>query len=206
MDHFPRLVVFASGEGTNFQSIIDSVKSGFLKADILGLFTNRKNCRSVERAEVNGIAVKSFNWKKEEGHQYRDLLWNLEAISPDLIVLAGFMRILPASVIDSYPMKIINTHPSLLPCFGGMNLYGENVHRAVIESGARFSGCTVHFVTKEVDRGPIILQSVVPVSDDETVESLSTKLRDIEHDTFVRAISIVLSGKYTISGNRVRQN
>ena len=116
------------------------------------------------------------------------------------------MRILPASVIDSYPMKIINTHPSLLPCFGGMHLYGENVHRAVIESGARFSGCTVHFVTKEVDRGPIILQSVVPVSDDETVESLSTKLRDIEHDTFVRAISIVLSGKYTISGNRVRQN
>lgn len=206
MDSFPRMVVFASGEGTNFQAIIDSVKSGFLKADILALFTNRKNCRSVERAETNGIAVKAFNWKKEEEHQYRGLLGSLEAFSPDLIVLAGFMRILPASVIDSYPMKIINTHPSLLPCFGGLNLYGENVHRAVIESGARFSGCTVHFVTREVDRGPIILQSVVPVSDDETVESLSSKLRDIEHDTLVRAISIVLYGKYTISGNRVRQN
>lgn len=204
MKPVPRIVVFASGEGTNFQAIIDSVKFGHLKAEIISLFTNRRGCRSVQRAVENGITTEILDWRWEMEHAYSGLLDALKRASPDLIVLAGFMRILPPAVIELYPMKIINTHPSLLPCFGGHDQFGDNVHRSVIESGARFTGCTVHFVTNDIDKGPIILQSVVPVSDEDSVESLSSKVKNVEHETLVRAISIILSGNYSIAGNRVK--
>jgi phosphoribosylglycinamide formyltransferase-1 len=118
-------------------------------------------------------------------------------------VLAGFLKILSGSFIRAFPNRIINIHPSLLPCFGGKGFYGEKVHKSVIESGARISGCTVHFVTEDVDLGPIIDQESVPVLDRDTPEQLAMRIHPVEHELLVRSIRLLVSGRYEIIGKRV---
>jgi phosphoribosylglycinamide formyltransferase-1 len=124
-------------------------------------------------------------------------------INPDFIVLAGFLSILPDSILDNFRHRIINTHPALLPCFGGMGMYGLRVHRAVIESGARYSGCTIHLVTGEVDGGPIIAQSIVEVKDNDTAESLSDRVKEAEHLLMTETLRKLLTSDYAVSGKRV---
>jgi phosphoribosylglycinamide formyltransferase-1 len=127
----------------------------------------------------------------------------LAAENPDLILLDGYMKIIPDNIIDAYPFKMINLHPSLLPAFGGKGYYGGKVHEAVIKSGARFSGCTIHFATKDVDNGPIIDQRVVEVSDIDTPESLEEKIHEEEHKSLVYSINLLITKRYSINGKRV---
>ncbi len=203
MGQVPDIAVFASGEGTNFQSIIDAISDGSVRARISALISNRSDCGAVRRAREAEIPSFHFSWKKESEANFRNLGSVLADLNPDLIVLAGFLRIMPPEIIAQFSMRIINTHPSLLPCFGGMNFYGEKVHASVISSGARFSGCTTHFVTGNVDGGPIISQAVVPVLDDDDPESLAARIKEVEHHNLITSINLILSGNYRIEGNRV---
>ncbi|EQD57946.1 protein containing Formyl transferase, partial [mine drainage metagenome] len=122
----------------------------------------------------------------------------------EIAVLAGYNKILPAEFVEQHKTQIINTHPALLPCFGGKGMYGINVHKALIESGAKFSGCTVHFVDTGIDTGPIIAQAIVQVSETETPESLSEKVKLIEKPLLVNTISRILYDPFSIDGKRVR--
>lgn len=199
-----RIVVLASGEGTNFQAIIDAVAVGKLKGSIEGLVSDKTACGALDRAMRNNIRAISFPRTQSNRETYfQDLFTIIDGLKPDIIVMAGFMKILPDWLVMKFPMRIVNTHPSLLPCFGGTGYYGHHVHEKVIESGARISGCTAHFVTPDVDAGPIILQRSVPVEDNDTPDTLSERVKDAEHEAIVEAISIVLEGKFTISGKRV---
>lgn len=201
-----RIVVLASGKGTNFQALVDAVKNDELRAEIVGLISDRKGAGALKRARDSGIKAISFPRTEENREGYfRELGSIIRDLKPDLIVTAGFMKILPTWLVEEYRFRIINTHPSLLPCFGGPGFYGHRVHEKVLESGARISGCTVHFVTTDVDAGPIILQAPVEVLDDDTPESLSERVKSVEHDLLVRGAGMVLEGKIDISGKRVRR-
>jgi phosphoribosylglycinamide formyltransferase-1 len=196
------IVVLASGNGSNFQAVIDAINSGVISnARISKLICNNKRGYVLQRARENGIESVLINTKTGD---YSALVFTiLNAENPDLILLDGYMKILPDSIIDAFPFKMINLHPSLLPAFGGKGYYGSKVHEAVINSGARFSGCTVHFATKDVDSGPIIDQRVVEVSDYETPETLEEKIHDEEHKSLVYSINLVMGGRYSVRGKRV---
>lgn len=199
-----RIVVLASGEGTNFQALIEGVASGEVNGTIEALVSDRKSCGALERARKNNIRPISFpRTESNRESYYLELFTIVEKLKPDIIVMAGFMKILPDWFVMKFPLKIINTHPSLLPCFGGKGFYGHRVHEKVIESGARISGCTAHFVIPDVDAGPIILQRSVPVEDYDTPDTLAEKVKKVEHGALVEAVSMVLEGKFRISGKRV---
>lgn len=196
------IVVLASGNGTNFQAILESIGRGEIKAKVNLLMSDKREAYVLQRAKENGIPSIVIKYRKENPEEFFNMIsLNIKATQPDLIVLAGFNRILPESVISNF--HIINIHPALLPCFGGKGYYGMRVHQAVLESGAKFSGCTVHFVTGDVDGGPIILQRIVSIEDGDTPESLAEKIHIEEHKAIVDAIKIVLEGRYSISGKRV---
>lgn len=159
------IVVFASGSGSNFQSIIDAIQTGKLHARITGLISNKEGIKALERASNNSIptailSVKDFNSIEEYSNTLLEQLFEWDA---DIIVLAGFLRKIPSSVIQAYQNRILNIHPSLLPKYGGKGFYGLNVHKAVIESGDTVSGCTIHLVSEKYDEGPILDQIEVPV-------------------------------------------
>jgi len=196
------IAVLASGNGTNFQAIIEAVKGGVIGGSIAILLSDRKDAYALRRAEANGIPFRVIPFTKADPEIFYGKMRDaIRSANPDLIVLAGFNRILPDRVFSGY--RAINIHPSLLPCFGGRGFYGVKVHEAVLASGAKFSGCTVHFVTGEVDGGPIIVQRIVEVKDDDTPESLAERIHLEEHIAIVEAIKIALNGNYRISGNRV---
>ena len=197
-----KLVVFASGTGTTFEFLAESVKQGQIDADIVALFSDRPKSGAVERAGRYGIRVYIIRQNDME-NTVDDMQNHLIATDPDLIILAGYNRILPDEIVDFYPLKIINTHPSLLPCFGGRGMYGLNVHRAVIESGAKITGCTVHFVTRNVDGGPIIDQSTVEVRYDDTPEILQERVKREEKSVLLRAVNDILSKNIHVNGKRV---
>ena len=197
-----KLVVFASGTGTTFEFLAESVKQGQIDADIVALFSDRPKSGAVERAGRYGIRV--YIIRQNGLENIADEINNsLNQINPDLIILAGYNRILPEKIVDSFPFRIINTHPSLLPCFGGHGMYGLNVHRAVIESGAKISGCTVHFVNRNVDEGPIIDQSTVEVRYEDTPEVLQERVKREEKIILIRAVNNILWKKIQVSGKRV---
>ena len=197
-----KLVVFASGTGTTFEFLVESVKQGQIDADIVALFSDRPKSGAVEKAGRYGIRVYIIRQNGLENIA-DEINYSLNQINPDLIILAGYNRILPEKIVDSYPLRIINTHPSLLPCFGGHGMYGLNVHRAVIESGAKVSGCTVHFVNRNVDEGPIIDQSTVEVKYDDTPEVLQERVKREEKIILIRAVNNILLKKIHVSGKRV---
>jgi phosphoribosylglycinamide formyltransferase, formyltetrahydrofolate-dependent len=197
-----KLVVFASGTGTTFEFLAESVKQGQIDADIVALFSDRPKSGAVERAGRFGIRVYIIKQNDIE-NTVDDMQNHLIATDPDLIILAGYNRILPDEIVDFYPLKIINTHPSLLPCFGGRGMYGLNVHRAVIESGAKITGCTVHFVTRNVDGGPIIDQSTVEVRYNDTPEILQERVKKEEKSVLLRAVNDILSKNIHVNGKRV---
>ncbi|MEM4834955.1 phosphoribosylglycinamide formyltransferase [Ferroplasma sp.] len=196
------IVVLASGNGSNFQAVIDAIDNGVINnAGISKLICNNKRAYVLQRARENGIASVLVDTKKGDYNSIISTI--LSAENPDLILLDGYMRIIPDYIIDAYPFKIINLHPSLLPAFGGVGYYGSRVHEAVINSGTRYSGCTVHFTTKDVDNGPIIDQRVVEVCDHETPESLEKKIHEEEHKSLVFSINLLITKRYSIKGKRV---
>ena len=197
------IVVLVSGRGTNLQAIIDAIKEGKINGRIAAVISNRRKAYALERAKKHGIeAIYLPARKGEERESYdRKLAGIIDKKNPDLIVLAGFLRILSPWFVKNYKWKIINIHPALLPSFAG--LYGEDVHRAVLEYGCKVSGCTVHFVDEKVDHGPIIVQKCVEVKDDDSVETLAARVLEKEHESLVEAIKLLSEGKIKIEGRRV---
>lgn len=185
-----KIVVFASGSGTNFQSIIDAVNSGDITANIAGLITDKDNIGALQIAQNHNIPSRILSLKKvsDEEKFAKQLIDQLTSWEADLIVLAGYLTKIPPSVIRKFDNRILNIHPSLLPKFGGKGLYGMNVHRAVIDSKETESGCSVHIVTDEFDEGPVIAQTKVKVEENDTPEQLANRILKKEHRLYPKAI------------------
>lgn len=187
-----KLVIFASGSGTNMQAIIDEIKAGEIQAEIAGLIVNKPEIKAIERAKKFNIPVTVITDK--DGNSFEDKLkTQLKEWEPDLIVLAGFLKKIPNLIIKEYKNKIINIHPALLPKYGGKGYYGLNVHKAVLESGDNESGCTVHYVNEEYDKGPIIDQAKVPVQSSDTPEILAKRVLKAEHDLLPSVIKKLIN-------------
>lgn len=190
-----QIVFFASGSGTNFQSVIEAVERGKINARIAGLITNKPDIGAIKRARsynipVNVIAPSSFNDQKK----YESALLNtLKIWRPDLIVLAGYMLKIPAAIIRAYAGKIINIHPALLPKFGGKGFYGLKVHEAVLDGNDTETGCSVHIVTEEYDEGPVLAQRKVPVHESDTPKTLAKRVLEQEHKLLPEVINNYLT-------------
>lgn len=176
-------MVFASGSGSNFQSILNAIDAGKLHANVSGLVVSRTNAGAIQKANSNGIPVHMHieSEFKSELEATNSLLNKMDEFSPDVIVLAGYLRKIPIELINRYKERILNIHPSLLPAYGGKGFYGIKVHEAVLENGESVSGCTVHLVTEQYDEGPILAQTKVPVYKHDTPSSLAARVLEQEH-------------------------
>lgn len=189
-----KLVVLASGSGSNFQAIIDAIHRGDIDAQIIGLITNKPEIGAIKRAEKNSIPVKVLSPSEPEFFK-KKLLDTLLNWNPDLIVLAGFLRKIPDEVIEAFSGKIINIHPSLLPKYGGKGFYGKRVHQAVIDAKETESGCTVHLVNEKYDAGAIIEQIAVPVLPTDDADTLAKRVLKQEHKLLPKIINKILTEK-----------
>lgn len=195
-----RLGVLVSGSGTNLQAIIDRIETGDISAEIACVISNKPEAFALTRAKKHGIPIvihenNGFANRQEYDARTVDIL---KSHNVDLVVLAGFMRILTNTMIDAFPNAIINIHPALLPSFPGLH-----AQQQALDYGVRYTGCTVHFVDCGTDTGPIILQSVVPVEQDDTEESLSAKIQKEEHSVFPAAIKLISQGRIKVEGRKV---
>lgn len=193
--------MLASGRGSNFQSIIDHIRLKVLENVKIGtLVCNIKDAYALKIAEQNGIESKFIDHRNKEREVFdREVVKTLRDYNVDLVVLSGFMRVLSPYFIDEYEHKIMNIHPALLPSFPGLH-----AQRQAIDYGVKVSGCTVHYVEKGVDVGPIILQHAVPVRDDDTEETLSDRILVFEHRLYSKAIQLHVDGRLKIEGRKVR--
>ena len=200
-----RIGVLASGGGTNLQCIIDSCERGEIDGDVVVVISNVPEAFALERARKHGIDAFAFPHKNLTREQHEaDIIECLEQHKVDLVCLAGYLRMLTPMMIDKYAGRLMNTHPALLPSFGGSGMHGLNVHKAVLDYGCKVSGCTIHFVTLDVDGGPIILQKSVPVQEGDTAETLQERVLKEEHKLYPRAIQLFATGKLKIDGRRCR--
>jgi phosphoribosylglycinamide formyltransferase 1 len=197
-----RIGVLLSGRGSNFEALADSIASGRIpNADMAIVISNREGAPGIERAKARGIAARVIPSKGLERESYdRQVVAVLNEQKIDLVCLAGYMRLLSPYFVAAFPNRILNIHPSLLPSFPGLES-----QRQALEYGVKFAGCTVHFVDENLDAGPIVLQSVVPVKDEDTESSLSARILQEEHKIYSEAVRIVLEGRYKIEGRRVIQ-
>ena len=195
-----RIGALASGGGTNLQVIIDRCQVGKLDAEIVLVISNNPDAVALERASRAGIAIRCIDHRLFSGREAFDaaLVQALREAEVDLVVLAGFMRIITPVFVDAFPHRIMNIHPALLPAFPGLH-----VQRKALEYGVRFAGCTVHFVDTGTDTGPIIIQAVVPVHDDDTEETLSARILEQEHQIYPKAIQLFAEGRLRVEGRRV---
>lgn len=204
-----RTVICVSGGGTNLQAIIDGVNKGAItEAEITCVISNNRNAFALERAKQNGIkavCVSPKDYEKREAFN-EAFLDILEQEAPDLIVLAGFLVVLPAMMIKKYRNKIINIHPSLIPSFCGTGFYGLKVHEAVLERGAKVTGATVHFVDEGTDTGPIILQQAVAVEEEDTPEVLQRRVMEqAEWVILPEAINLIANHRIEIKDGKCRR-
>ncbi len=202
-----RIAVLVSGHsrGSNMQAIIDACQRGEIDGQVVLVIGTRREAPALQRAAEAGIATRVISPRDITEDEYaRRLLKALEEARVDLVCLAGYMRLLPLPVVQAYAGRVMNIHPALLPLFGGKGMYGEHVHRAVLESGMKVSGCTVHFVDENYDTGPIIVQRCVPVAEDDTWETLAARVLVQEHQAYVQAVKLFAEGRLRIEGRRVR--
>ena len=195
-----RIGVLLSGRGSNFEALADSVTGGLIPgAEIALVLSNREGALGIEKAKARGIETRVIPSKGLEREVYdRQVVAALREKQVDLVCLAGFMRLLSPYFVAAFPNRILNIHPGLLPAFPGLE-----AQRQALEYGVKFSGCTVHFVDEKLDAGPIILQAIVPVRDDDTPDSLSDRILKEEHRIYSQAVRIVLEGRFRIEGRRV---
>jgi phosphoribosylglycinamide formyltransferase-1 len=186
---------FASHGGSNMQAIIDAAKSGVLKARPALLISNNRNSQATARARLEHIPFRVMNsiTHPDPGALDEAMLAALREHRVDLIILAGFMKMIGPKVLAAYKDRILNIHPSLLPKFGGHGMFGHHVHRAVLEAGEQRTGVTIHLVNGEYDQGRIIAQAEVPVSPDDTVESLAARVLKKEHEFFVETLAKIVA-------------
>lgn len=191
------IAVCVSGGGTDLQSIIDACEAGKINGQICLVISNRKKAYGLERARLHGIQAE---WIKDED----EILKRFEEEKIDVVVLAGYLAIVGDKLLEQYKNRIINIHPSLIPSFCGPGFYGMHVHEAVFKRGVKVSGATVHFVTGEVDGGPIILQRAVDISDLETPEDIQARVLEIEHEILPEAVALYCEGRVSVENERVK--
>src|SRR5271154_7171188 len=198
-----RIGVLLSGRGSNFEALADSVAAGRIpNAEIAIVISNRENAPGIEKARARGIPGQVIPSRGLEREAYDKLVVAaLEEKKIDLVCLAGYMRLLSPQFVAAFRGRILNIHPSLLPAFPGLES-----QRQALEHGAKFAGCTVHFVDENLDAGPIVMQAVVPIEDLDTPDTLSERILREEHRIYSEAVRIVLEGRYRIEGRRVLVN
>jgi phosphoribosylglycinamide formyltransferase-1 len=195
-----RLGILISGRGSNFEAIAHSIGRGKLDAEIAVLISNRPNAPGLEIAREHGIPLRVIPSSGVDRETYDKLLIDeLRTHHVDLVCLAGFMRLLSTAFVRAFPNRVLNIHPSLLPAFAGLD-----AQRQALEYGAKITGCTVHFVDEFLDSGPIVVQSAVPVLDNDTVESLSARILAQEHIIYPKAIQWIVEGRVLTEGRRVK--
>lgn len=198
-----RLAILLSGSGRTLENIFDYITNGSLRAEVGIVLSNQPAAYGLERARRRGVPAEVC--APQPGESVADystrLFARIDDAGADLVLLAGFMRII--TIPDRYEWRVMNIHPSLLPAFGGKGMFGHHVHEAVLASGARLSGCTVHYVTNEVDAGPIIEQRVIGVRDEDDAEALAARVFEQERIAYPRAVQLHLDGKLQIRGKRV---
>ena len=199
-----RVAVLASGRGSNLQAVIDAIEAGMVQAKIVAVISNKKEAPALERARRHGLFAlfvdpKPYAGRPDSREAYDcELLDVLRQHDVELVLLAGYMKIVTATLVEAFANRMMNIHPSLLPSFPGLD-----VQKKAIEWGCKLAGCTVHFVTEGVDEGPIILQAAVPILDDDTPDTLAARILEQEHIAYPEAISLVLDGEYKIIGRRL---
>jgi len=194
-----RLGILLSGRGSNFEAIAQNIASGRLDAEIAVVISNIDSAAGLQKARSLGLQARCIPSAQKRREDFdREVIEVLKECNVSLVVLAGFMRILSRVFLEAFPFGILNIHPSLLPAFPGME-----VQRQALEYGVKFSGCTVHFVNDTLDGGPIVLQAVAPIRDDDTPDELSARILREEHRIYSEAIGLVLSGRCEIEGRRV---
>jgi len=202
-----RVAVLASGRGSNLQAIIDAIEAGQVQAQIVAVISNKKDAVALERARKHGLPdlfvdPNPFAGRPDTSEAYdHALLEVLAKHEVELVLLAGYMKIVTSGLVNAYANRIMNIHPSLLPSFPGLD-----VQKKAIDWGCKLAGCTVHFVTEGVDEGPIILQAAVPILDEDTAETLAARILIQEHKLYPRAVQLFAEGRLRVDGRRVLIN
>ena len=201
-----KIAVFASGRGSNFQTIHQKIREGYISAQVVLLITDNGQAGAIAYAREHHIPaalVKPGEFPSSEAFG-RQLLRLLEQHQTEFIILAGYLKKIPPNVIEKYQNRILNIHPALLPAFGGKGMYGSRVHQAVFQSGVKISGVTIHLVNNEYDAGPIVLQKVVAIDDCNSPQEIAAKVLKVEHRAFPEALKLLLENEIAIEGQRVR--
>lgn len=200
MAHKLKIGVLASGNGSNLQAIIDRCERGELPAEVVCVITNRADAYALERAKKHGIRSLHLSHKEFNGREAYDtaVVQELQTCGVELVVLAGFMRIITKVLLDAFPQAVMNIHPALLPSFPGLD-----AQQQALDHGALITGCTVHFVDEGCDTGPIIIQAAVPVLAGDTVQTLSQRIHAQEHRIYPEAIRLYAEGRLTVRGRKV---
>jgi phosphoribosylglycinamide formyltransferase-1 len=199
-----RVAVMASGRGSNLQAVIDAIEARSVQANIVAVISNKKEAPALERARRHGLSdffvdPKPYAGRPDSREAYdRELLDVLRRHDVELVLLAGYMKIVTTVLVEAFANRMINIHPSLLPSFPGLD-----VQKKAIEWGCKLAGCTVHFVTEGIDEGPIILQAAVPILDDDTPDTLAARILEQEHKIYPRAVQLFAEGRLRIEGRRV---
>ncbi|MGE0468573.1 MAG: phosphoribosylglycinamide formyltransferase 1 [Candidatus Nitrospira kreftii] len=199
-----RVAVLASGRGSNLQAIIDAIEAGQVEAEIVCVISNKKDVGALERARKHGLKAlfvdpKPFAGRQDSREIYdQALLEVLHQHEVDLVLLAGYMKIVTVVLVNAYANRMMNIHPSLLPSFPGLD-----VQKKAIDWGCKLAGCSVHFVTEGVDEGPIIIQAAVPILDNDTPETLAARILVQEHKIYPRAVQLFAEGRLRVDGRRV---
>jgi phosphoribosylglycinamide formyltransferase-1 len=201
-----RIVALLSGGGTTLQNLIDRIAAGKLHAAVVGVVSSRADAFGVQRAERANVPVKvverGTGVARRSLANWSDEVWSaVRAFDPQLVCLAGWLHLL--AIPEDFRHRVLNIHPSLLPSFGGKGMFGRHVHEAVLNYGAKVTGCTVHFADDTYDTGPILVQKCVPVRDDDTPETLAARVFEAECEAYPEAIRLVAEGRVTVRGRRV---
>lgn len=194
-----KIGVLISGGGTNLQAVIDGCKNKSINGEVRVVISNKENAYGLERARNHNI--KAICEKDEN-----KIIEVLKANEIELVILAGYLKIVSPKLVNEYRNKIINIHPSLIPAFCGKGYYGEKVHQGVIDYGAKVTGATVHFVDEGADTGPIIMQKTVEVKQDDDIKKLAKRVLEVEHEILTKSISMFCENKLTVNGRRVYIN
>jgi len=197
-----KIAVLISGGGSNLQSIIDNIESGYLNCSIEAVISDKQDVYGIDRAKAKDIKTYVVD-KKQYGAKLSDEILKIVDGSVDLIVLAGFLSILQGEILSQFKNRMINIHPALIPCFCGPGMYGIKVHEKALEYGVKVSGCSVHFVDAGTDSGPIIIQKVVKVYGEDTAVELQKRVLEQEHIALSEAIKCISEGKIKIVGRKV---
>jgi formyltetrahydrofolate-dependent phosphoribosylglycinamide formyltransferase len=199
------IAVFASGRGSNFKAILNAIDAGLLPARIAVLISNKSDAGACEIARKRNIPTSHLSLKlfPSEEKLAEVMMHVLTQHQTEFIVLAGYLKKIPVQIVRQYRNRIVNIHPALLPAFGGTGMYGHHVHEAVIASGAKISGATVHVVDEEFDHGPIVMQKTIDIDSSDTPDSLAAKVLYVEHEIFPLALRAFAEGRVKFEGRKV---